>query len=191
MVRVDTSEVFLECQECMSGFRSVVAGRVEDGFWVGDVEWDSRPAEFGEMVDAGLGASVVGELAWIGALSDPRPLLAVYGDKLPSLGGVRIEELSLSPNGPTVRLRLDLKEYPIDPPMKWQRDGLNVVHVELLLIGLEEISISEFSVDSVCDLKIWRDGLVRFSGESGSVRFQGAAAAATVVRISAYATGSF
>jgi hypothetical protein len=64
MVRVDTGQVFLECEgECTVGFGAVVDGRVEDWFWTGDVEWESRPAEFAQVVEAGLADSI----AWVAA----------------------------------------------------------------------------------------------------------------------------
>lgn len=128
-------------------------------------------------------------LEWIAALSNPKPVLAVYGDTVPALDEVRIEELCLSVNGPTLRLRFDLAEFPINPPVKWRRDGLDVVQVEIAFGGVRAISIDEFSANSVCDLKIRKGELVSFSGESDSVKFQGVADTATILRVSAYAMG--
>ncbi|MFJ3822034.1 Imm50 family immunity protein [Streptomyces nodosus] len=128
-------------------------------------------------------------LEWIAALSNPKPVLAVYGDAVPVLDEVRIEELCLSVNGPTLRLRFDLAEFPINPPAKWRRDSLDVVQVEIAFGGVRAISIDEFSADSVCGLKIRKDGLVNFSGESDSVKLQGVADTATILRVSAYAMG--
>ncbi|MGD9482216.1 Imm50 family immunity protein [Streptomyces sp. TRM70308] len=129
-------------------------------------------------------------LDWIASLSNPQPVLAVYGDTVPTLDEVRIEELCLSVNGPTLRLRFDLAEFPTNPPAKWRRDRLDVVQVEIAFGGVRAISVDEFSVDSVCDLKIQKDGLVSFSSESDSVKFQGTAETATILRVSAYAMGS-
>ncbi|MET9881258.1 Imm50 family immunity protein [Actinacidiphila glaucinigra] len=123
------------------------------------------------------------------ALSNPKPILAVYGDAVPTLDEVRIEELCLSVNGPTLRLRFDLSKFPINPPDKWRRDGLDVVQVEIAFGGLRGISIDGFSVDSICDLKIRKDGVVSFSSESESVNLRGVADTATILRVSAYAMG--
>ncbi|WP_165956638.1 Imm50 family immunity protein [Kribbella antibiotica] len=130
-------------------------------------------------------------MEWIEALSNPQPVLAIYGNKLPALDKVRIEELVLSVNGPTLRLRFDLAEFPADPPAKWRRDGLEVVQIELAFGGLQAISINELTVDSICDLTVRKDGPVRFSGESDSVKLHGLADTATILRVSAYAMGSF
>ncbi|WP_431783839.1 Imm50 family immunity protein [Streptomyces chumphonensis] len=126
---------------------------------------------------------------WIAALSNPKPIQAIYGDVLPVLDEVRVEEICLSVNGPLFRLRFDLVEFPVNPPAKWRLDGLDVVQVEIAFGGVRAISIVEFTADSVCDLKIRKDGLVSFSGESDSVKFQGAADTATILRVSAYAKG--
>ncbi|MEU0029962.1 Imm50 family immunity protein [Streptomyces sp. NPDC006335] len=126
-------------------------------------------------------------LDWIAALSNPQPILAVYGEAVPTLDDVRIEELCLSVNGPVLRLRFDLAEFPVNPPVKWRRDGLDVVQVEISFGGVRAISVDQFSTDSICDLKIRKDGLIAFSSESDSVHFEGLAETATILRISAYA----
>lgn len=128
-------------------------------------------------------------MEWIAALSNPEPVLAVYGEAVPELGEVRIEEVVLSVNGPTLRFRFDLPVFPVNPPVKWQRDGLDVVQIEISLGCLRAISIEKFTTDSICDLKIRKDGVVSFSGDSESVKFRGVADTATIVRVSAYAMG--
>jgi hypothetical protein len=129
-------------------------------------------------------------LEWIEALSNPQPVLAVYGEAAPALDGVRIVEVCLSVNGPTLRLRFDLPKFPVDPPIKWRREGLDVVQVEIAFGGLRAISMDKFSTVSICDLEIERSELVRFSGESDSVRLHGTADTASILRISAYAMGT-
>lgn len=131
------------------------------------------------------------ELSWIETVSNPQPVLAVYGDAVPTLEDVRIEEICLSPDGPTLRLRFDLSTFPEDPPAKWRRDGMDVVQLEVSFGGLHEISIGQLSTNSVCSLKIRKDELLQFSAESESVKLQGVADEATILRISAYAIGGF
>ena len=127
---------------------------------------------------------------WIAALSNPQPVLAVYGEAVPALDEVRIEEICLSVNGPTLRLRFDLAKFPANPPAKWRRDGLDVVQIEIAFGGVRAISIDQFSAVSICNLKIRKGELVNFSSESDSVSLQGVADTATILRVSAYAMGS-
>ncbi|MEU8523630.1 Imm50 family immunity protein [Streptomyces sp. NPDC048577] len=130
-------------------------------------------------------------MRWIEVISNPKPVLAIYGDSVPPLEGVRIEEICLSPDGPTLRLRFDLPTFPVNPPAKWRRGGLDVVQLEVSFGGLHEISIDRLQTNPVCDLKIRKDGLLQFSAESESVKLLGVADEATILRISAYAMGSF
>lgn len=68
---------------------------------------------------------------------------------------------------------------------------MNVVQLEVSFGGLHEISIDRLATNSLCDLKVEKSGLLQFSAESDSVRLRGAADEATILRISAYAAGSF
>lgn len=126
-------------------------------------------------------------LEWIDALSNPQRVLAVYGDTMPTLENVYIHEVCVDREGPTLRMRFDLSKIPDNPPKKWRRDGLDVVQLEIAFGGVSEIMLGRFSTDPVCDLKIRKDGLVFFSGESDSVKLLGVARTATVLRVSAYA----
>ncbi|MFJ9186454.1 MULTISPECIES: Imm50 family immunity protein [Streptomyces] len=129
-------------------------------------------------------------LHWIESVSNPQPVLAVYGDDLPTLEDVRIEEICLSPHGPTLRLRFDLSTFPANPPAKWIRDGMDVVQLEVSFGGLHEISIGRISTNPVCDLKMRKSKFLQFSAESQSVKLLGVADEATILRVSAYARGS-
>ncbi|MGW1356752.1 Imm50 family immunity protein [Streptomyces chartreusis] len=126
---------------------------------------------------------------WIEAISNPQPVLAIYGDEAPTLEDVRIEDICLSPHGPTLRLRFDLSTFPTNPPAKWRRDDMDVVQLEISFGGLHEISIGQLSTSPVCDLKMRKNGLLQFSAESESVKLRGIADEATILRISAYARG--
>jgi len=57
-VRNDTGELYLECDECSTGFRGIVDGRLGDSFIAlfvnGKIEWTVRPATLDEVVGAGL-----------------------------------------------------------------------------------------------------------------------------------------
>ncbi|NJQ14460.1 Imm50 family immunity protein [Streptomyces bohaiensis] len=125
---------------------------------------------------------------WIESVSNPKPVRSVYGDELPTLENVRIEEICLHPNGPTLRLRFDLSLFPKTPPAKWVREDMNTIQLELSLGGLHEISINRISRNSFCDLKINRDdrNMLHFSAESETVELQGVADEATILRVSAY-----
>ncbi|GAA1700347.1 hypothetical protein GCM10009745_53930 [Kribbella yunnanensis] len=127
---------------------------------------------------------------WIAALSNPKPILAVYGGALPSLDRVYVQELTLSPNGPALVVRLDVMEFPVDPPAKWVRDEMNVVQLELTFGALQSVKVTHFSLNPICNFKIQKNGSVTFSGESDSVDFQGVSDAVLLTKISAYQRGA-
>ncbi|MFD6554405.1 Imm50 family immunity protein [Streptomyces sp. NPDC058398] len=130
-------------------------------------------------------------LHWTEVITNPEPVVAVYGDELPTLEDVRIAEICLSPDGPTLRMRFDLSTFPANPPAKWRRDGMDVVQLEVSFGKLHEFTIDRFSTNPICDLKVRKSGLLQFSAESESVRLLGVADEATILRISAYAMGSY
>lgn len=58
VIREDTGNLYLECDECMTGFEEVMEGRVGKGFFAGKVDWPSRLATLDEIADAGLDWSI-------------------------------------------------------------------------------------------------------------------------------------
>ncbi|MFE1827227.1 hypothetical protein [Streptomyces yangpuensis] len=58
MVRTATGRLYVECDECLSGF-TVVSGAGLDGhFWTDLTTWEARPASRSEVLAAGLAWSV-------------------------------------------------------------------------------------------------------------------------------------
>lgn len=78
---------------------------------------------------------------WLDSLDDDRPIRAVYGEQFPSLTAVVFHEVCLHRDGPRVTLRLDLSEFPAHPSKKWLQQEANVVQVELMLIGIQRLSL--------------------------------------------------
>jgi hypothetical protein len=58
VIRVDTGEIYLECDECMTGFTEVVDGRLGRGFFAGTVEWEARSATLEEITASDLAWSI-------------------------------------------------------------------------------------------------------------------------------------
>ncbi|MFE1561068.1 hypothetical protein ACFW6V_39565, partial [Streptomyces sp. NPDC058734] len=53
-VRTDTNRLYLECEECLSGYMTIADGAVDDPFWPMDTDWDERPASRANILAAGL-----------------------------------------------------------------------------------------------------------------------------------------
>lgn len=58
VARTDTGELYLECDECMTGFTEVVDGRAGRGFFAGMPAWAARSATLDEVAAS--------DLAWFG-----------------------------------------------------------------------------------------------------------------------------
>ena len=124
---------------------------------------------------------------WLDLLEDDRGLSAIYGDEVPSLTCVALHEISLHRDGPRVTLRFDLPEYPVHPPEKWLVNEFNVVQVQLMLIGVEDVSLQGLTRDPRVDLTLERDGqVIKTATQSGSTRLDIRAYAAMITSISAY-----
>ncbi|MFF2391364.1 Imm50 family immunity protein [Nocardia sp. NPDC058114] len=85
---------------------------------------------------------------------DSRSVRAIFGAATPSLEGVVLHEVRLHRDGPSVYLRFDFREFPVDPPRKWRNIGYNTVQIELNLYGVDSVEISNLSTESVIDLNL-------------------------------------
>ncbi|MCC6573536.1 MAG: hypothetical protein IT462_07075 [Planctomycetes bacterium] len=81
----------------------------------------------------------------------------VPGDP-PSLDGVRLFEIQLQQDGPTVLFRFDLKEYPTDPPKKWKDSQSKRVQLRLIGIGVQKLLLDGWLANNVGNLKLQRKG---------------------------------
>ncbi|WP_076842588.1 MULTISPECIES: Imm50 family immunity protein [Protofrankia] len=125
--------------------------------------------------------------SWPDVLDDPRSIQAIYDDRTPPLESVVLHEISLHRDGPRVVLRFDLPEYPTHPPKKWLNQGLNVVQIQLMLIGIRDLSLRGWSHESSVNLSLERQGdAVRVAASSGSTTINISAEAASIVSVSAY-----
>ena len=126
---------------------------------------------------------------WLDALDDSRGIRAIYGDDVPPLTGVTMNEVCLHHDGPRVVLRFDLSRYPANPPKKWSDQGFTTVQLQLMLVDIHELSIAGWSNESVVDLSLEQtDNGVIVTTSGGLTQLRIRAHTATVTSISAYQT---
>ncbi|MGQ4727104.1 Imm50 family immunity protein [Streptomyces sp. Ju416(a)] len=126
-------------------------------------------------------------MQWITLLNNPEGINAIYLQDPPDLHGVRIHEVSLQVEGPTLKLRFDLPAYPDHPPRKWLAQKYNTVQVELSFGGLKSISLSGFGTDISADVSLTGEDGVNVKATSAGVHLQANATTAFVSKLSAYA----
>jgi hypothetical protein len=125
-------------------------------------------------------------MAWTSLLQNPEGIDSIYQGTPPRLEGVQIHEVGLSREGPALRVRFDLPEYPVQAPRKWQAQGFNTVQVELLFGGLRSVEISGFSVEPMGDITLTRAEGVHVAVSSNETSIQAVADFAFVAKVTAY-----
>ncbi|WP_228989499.1 Imm50 family immunity protein [Streptomyces sp. DH8] len=126
-------------------------------------------------------------MQWTELLNNPEGINATYQRNPPDLRGVRIHEVSLQVEGPTLKLRFDLPVYPDNPPKKWLAQKCNTVQVELSFGGLKSISLSGFGSEISADVSLTGEGGVNVMVTSPGFHLQADATTVFVSKLSAYA----
>ncbi|MGW8981485.1 Imm50 family immunity protein [Streptomyces parvus] len=126
-------------------------------------------------------------MRWTELLNNPEAINATYHRDPPDLRGVRMHEVSLQVEVPTLKLRFDLPAYPDRPPRKWLTQKYDTVQVELSFSGLKSISLSGFGSEISADVFLAGEGGVNVRATSPGFRLQADATTAFVSKLSAYA----
>ncbi|NJQ02063.1 hypothetical protein HCK00_16350 [Streptomyces sp. PLAI1-29] len=106
---------------------------------------------------------------------------------MPPLQGVKLFEVSVNREGPSMRLRLDLAAYPENPPKKWSAQGFNVVHVELYFGGVDSVRMAGISVNPVVDISLRRGEKISLEVRSPEVNVSATADSVHILRMQAHA----
>lgn len=121
---------------------------------------------------------------WLELLDNPKSLIAIYGDEVPRLDGIELEELRLERGW--LSLRFDLPDYPSKPPEKWRKKGANTVQVELNFVPLRDVDISRWGVSRRADLSlVWDVGIV-VAARGSEVELTATSDSVSVANVSAY-----
>lgn len=79
---------------------------------------------------------------WIEFIVNSQPIKAIYGDCTPSLENVEVYSILFNRDGPTVSIKLNLNEYPVKPPKKWEVQKFNTVQIVLSFSEVKSINMS-------------------------------------------------
>ncbi len=105
----------------------------------------------------------------------------------PSLTGIRILEVCLHQDGPRLTVRLNLNEYPNDPPPKWVGAAANRAQLTLMCIGVRDLELRGWSTNNLVDLRLEEvKGGVRLHADSNTFVLHGEFDAVRVDQIAAY-----
>ncbi|WP_407700719.1 Imm50 family immunity protein [Streptomyces endophyticus] len=75
---------------------------------------------------------------------DPDPLRRLYG-RLPRLDEFRLRSINVDLWGPSLKLRVDLSEFPEKPPEDWVANGCDVVQCHIRFSAVEKLSLQDWT----------------------------------------------
>jgi hypothetical protein len=111
-----------------------------------------------------VGSDPDGPVDWVSLLANPELIRAAFGHFVPSLAEVRVRDLLIGSDGPTIHLGFDLAEIPANPPDKWAQAQVN--RVQLRLFGFDATQLNTGGVD-------WRSpAAVTLTKEDGGIRLR-------------------
>ena len=127
------------------------------------------------------------DVSWSDFLLDASSLVAIFGARDLRQDQLTLHEVVVSRDGPEVRLRFDLPEFPTDPPQKWVAQGFNTVQVTLSLVGVRNLSLEGLSTEMVVMLEISElDAGIQLNIIGDGIALTASADAAVLGRVSAY-----
>lgn len=108
------------------------------------------------------------KMTWIDCLGNKLPVNSVYS-VAPPLADVRLHEVRLHQDGPRVSLRLDLNEFPENPPQKWAVGKFNRAQLTLVLIDITDFQMTGWSLNNIGELTLDKYSVgtrLKFTGQS-------------------------
>ena len=93
-------------------------------------------------------------MSWLDGVQQKESILAVFTEKAPSIASVRVHEITFHRDGPTIQLRLDLRDFPDPAPEKWAQAGHNTVQIKLSLDVVRQVTLDGWSLDNVGPMDI-------------------------------------
>lgn len=93
---------------------------------------------------------------WFKYLLNDKPL-SLYYEESPSLNNVRLMELKINEDGPILIARIELNDFPGNPPDKWEAE-CNKVQIMLEFIEINQLCISGWDTDNIVDINFEKKG---------------------------------
>ena len=124
---------------------------------------------------------------WTDVLEDDRSVRAIYGEDIPSLRGIELQEVTLSQLGPSVELRVNLAEFPASPPKKWADDHLNQVQILLHATAVSSLQFDAPLDTTAIEMEVTREGQnVKIVGRGPGMSFSVVAGFLLLTKVQAF-----
>lgn len=112
-------------------------------------------------------------MRWYELAENPRAITELYTD-VPLLQSVRLREVRLDRDGPTMKFTIDLPTFPDKVPARWKLRGYNAVQMQSDFWWLRSIQIDRWSAENLVDIQIeaTTDGLIALQAASPQCHIQ-------------------
>lgn len=123
---------------------------------------------------------------WSEHVYDLKPIKGIFGEEIPPLIG-QLHEVVLHKDGPSLKLRMDLKDFPKELPKKWVEKNFNTAQITLGLGVIRELSITGWTPDVRVEVQIEKSGeALKLKIESELVRVSCTAKTLTILELTGY-----
>jgi hypothetical protein len=92
-------------------------------------------------------------VAWYELAENPKAITSLFS-RPESFDIVSLFAVELDREGPTVRARFNLEQFPDRPPKKWGGHDYNRAQVRLDFFGIESLVVSGWSTTNVCHFDV-------------------------------------
>ncbi len=129
-------------------------------------------------------------MKWYELADNPRAITELYTD-VPLLQSVRLREVILDRDGPTMKFTVDLPTFPEKVPARWKLRGYKAVQMQSDLWWLRSIQLDRWSTENLVDIQIEAiaDGLIAVKVTSSSCSIQATAHLFKLASVRAYLRG--
>jgi hypothetical protein len=112
--------------------------------------------------------------SWVELLTESKKISSIFGSDLPLLEDIELHEINFHRDGPIVTLRMDLNDYPPNPPKNWLLNKYNTVQIHLEFLDIQSCTLENWTKTSYrlkLDLKMESD-LVSLSAASDDFKIK-------------------
>ena len=123
---------------------------------------------------------------WTNIIQKNESIKAIFGEYTPSLEQARLMGAELDIDRDFARIRVDIRDYPLKPPVKWQKEKCNQVQIELTADCIEQFSIEGYSSKPIGAIVIERrDEFISFKTVDSEMKISILCGYLTLSKISA------
>ena len=91
---------------------------------------------------------------WIDQVEKPDEFIRNLFPVAPSLERLRVLEVTLHEDGPSVSLRCNLNDFPKQPPAKWIKAEANRVQITLSCFGVRRLKIDGWGTNNLVSIRM-------------------------------------